>query len=151
MLIRILIMITLMLPTSLVFGQAEFNIVLVIDESGSMWGSRHHPEANDQYRHRVSIVENVLVRLAEQVKGTSLVHRISVVEFGGDAAVSVNVPISNFELKYDPAKPNDIISNAKSIIARTLYARKRNMGNTNTALAIQTALTEFKKIEASRV
>ena len=149
--LRLLLVITLIIPMTDVFGNTEFNIVLVIDESGSMWGSRQHPQANDKYRHRISIIENVLVRLAEHVKGTPLVHRLSVIEFGGDTTVSVAVPISNFELKYDPAKPDDMVSKAKLLVASSLYSRKRNMGNTNTSLAIKTALAEFQKLDAARL
>jgi hypothetical protein len=151
MLIRILVLMTLIIQTTYVFGNTEFNIVLVIDESGSMWGSSQHPKANDKYRHRISIVENVIVRLAEQVKGTPLVHRLSVIEFGGDTSVSVAVPISNLELRYDPAKPDELVSKAKMRVASTLYSRKRNMGNTNTSLAMKTALAEFQKLDAARL
>jgi len=149
MLLRVLVLMILLIQTSFVFGNAGLDVVFVIDESGSMWGSKRHPKANDKYRHRISIVENVILRLAEQVKGTSRVHHISVIEFGGDTPTSVAVPISNMVLKYDPAHPDAVVDNALYEVLTTLYTRKHNMGNTNTSLAMRTALTEFQKLKTA--
>jgi len=149
MLLRFLFLVTFIIQIPYVFGNTGLDVVFLIDQSGSMWGSRHHPEANDKYKHRISIVENVIVRLAEQAKGTPLVHRISVVEFGGDNPVSVAVPISVLELKYNPAKPHEIVSKAKRRVANVLHTRSRNMGNTNTPLAMQTTLAEFTKLQTA--
>ncbi len=133
----------------LAFGGNELDIVFVIDESGSMWGSKQHPKANDKYRHRASIVENVITRLAEQAKGTSQVYHVSVIEFGGDKPTSARVLISNLQLKYNPAKPDEIISQTRLRVSAALYRRTQNMGNTNTPLAMKLALAEFRKLEAA--
>ncbi len=149
MLLRFLFFVTLIIQIPYVFGNTGLDVVFMIDQSGSMWGSKAHPKANDKNKHRISIVENVIVRLAEQANGTPLVHRVSVVEFGGDNPVSVAVPISVLELKYNPAKPNEIVSKARRSVANVLHTRSRNMGNTNTPLAMQTTLAEFSKLKAA--
>ena len=148
MLLRFFFLLILTIQIPYVFGSAQLDVVFLIDQSGSMWGSKQHPKANDKYKHRISIVENVIVRLAEHAKGTPLIHRVSVVEFGGDNSVSVAVPISVLELKYNPAKPNDIVSKTKRYVTNILHSRTRNMGNTNTPLAMKTTLAEFHKLKA---
>jgi len=133
-----------------VFGSDGLDIVFVIDESGSMWGSSKHPQPNDKHRHRAGIVENVIIRFAEHAKGTPLVYRVSVVEFGGDkGSASARVLISNLQLKYNPIKPDEIILKTRMRVAASLYKRTGNMGNTNTPLAMKTALAEFRKLEAA--
>jgi hypothetical protein len=68
--------------------------------------------ANDPNGLRISIVKKAIGRLARQVQGTSMIHQVSVIEFGGDAKrgqKDISVIVSNCELQYDPHHPGQTI------------------------------------------
>jgi len=119
------------------------DVVIVIDQSGSMsgnlLGSTSHPQPNDQYGHRISISKYIIDRLAEHVEGTSFVHRVSIIEFG----TKPNVFLSNLALAYDPNLPGA----ALRLVKQRLYLLEpAKLDYTNTPDAIKKALAEFKKM-----
>jgi hypothetical protein len=142
--LRLLVLSLFLIQIPYAVGNEGLDVVFLIDQSASMSGSRLHPTPNDKYGHRISIVKNVVHRLAEHVENTSQVHRISVVEFGSQ----IQVPISNLELNYDPsAPPGTTARNAVREIQSSL--KSKEMNNTNTPKGIKATLTEFRKLSAA--
>ncbi len=140
----LLILLICLIQIPYVFGNDGLDVVFLIDQSASMSGSQSHPTPNDRHGHRISIVKNVVHRLAEQVEGTPLVHRISVVEFGS----LVKVPISNLALSYDPTMPpGTMTKNAIRHLESSLNSKEMN--NTNTPSAMKAVLTEFRQLTAA--
>ncbi|HEC84078.1 MAG: hypothetical protein DRR08_16160 [Candidatus Parabeggiatoa sp. nov. 2] len=144
MLLRLLVLSVILIQIPYAVGNDGLDVVFLIDQSASMSGSQSHPTPNDKHGHRISIVKNVVHRLAEQVENTSQVHRISVVEFGS----KIQVPISNLELSYDPsAPPGTTARNAVREIQSSL--KSKEMNNTNTPKGIKATLAEFRKLSAA--
>jgi len=144
MLLRLLVLVIFLVQMPYVFGNDGLDVVFIIDQSASMSGSALHPTANDRHEHRISIVKNVVHRLAEHVEDTSLVHRISIVEFGS----RVNVPISNLELSYDPSAPAGTMAR-NALWEIQAFFKSREMNNTNTPKGIKATLAEFRKLSAA--
>ncbi|MBK8540749.1 MAG: VWA domain-containing protein [Ardenticatenia bacterium] len=81
------------------------DLVVLIDQSGSMWGHpEYHPEANDLRGHRIGETQSLIQRLAAHARSTATVHRVSVVDFGDEAKVA----ISNLVMRYDRDNPDDL-------------------------------------------
>lgn len=118
------------------------DVVIVIDQSGSMFGSRG--TGNDPRHHRIGQAKNAVYRLAEHVEGTALVHRVAVVDFGSEAAYAFP---ARLRLAFDPADPGKALREAKTVAER--YVSPKSMGDTNTPLALALALEALDKIEAS--
>src|SRR5258706_8001648 len=69
-------------------GDTGIDLVLLIDQSGSMWGySPDHPEKNDRFNHRIGAAQEIVLRLLSDVEGSPKVHRFSVIDFGDEAEV----------------------------------------------------------------
>ena len=115
------------------------DVVLLIDQSGSMWGAR----ANDKWEHRIGQTKNIIYRLAEHVEGTSFQHRVSVVDFGDEASTALPAPLV---LRFDPKDPGKALREAKALVER--YVTAKNMRDTNTPAAIALGLQELKKMGA---
>ncbi|MCP4695610.1 MAG: VWA domain-containing protein [Gammaproteobacteria bacterium] len=140
---RIILIFVLLTLTSAPAYANSFDVVIVIDQSGSMSGSNTHPTANDKHGFRISITKNILNRLAEHAEGTSFVHRVSIIEFG----TRVEVFLSNLELAYDPNAPGAALQK----IQTNIYALKpRKMGYTDTADVLQEVLAELNNMNAGR-
>lgn len=115
------------------------DVVLLIDHSGSMWGSRVHPRANDPNQHRVAAAQMILQSLAEHVeRPTDFVHRVSVIGFGSTASVA----LSNHEIRYDPSNPGQAMRETSILAENRIEGRK--MGDTNTLAAFELALGELE-------
>lgn len=116
------------------------DVVILIDQSGSMWGAR----ANDKWGHRIGQTKNIIYRLAEYVDGTPFIHRVSVVDFGDEASAAFPTPLT---LRSDPEEPGKALREAKALVER--YVTAKNLQNTNTPDAMAVGLKEFEKMAAS--
>jgi hypothetical protein len=99
---------------------------------------------NDQYAHRIGQSKNLIYRLAEHVENTPFVHRLSVIEFGDNAAVV----LSNHVMRYDPSDAGGALRDTKAVIERVVTAKP--LRNTNTADAMHLALAEYGKMDAAQ-
>ncbi|MCA1565904.1 MAG: VWA domain-containing protein [Acidobacteria bacterium] len=129
--------------TTVVAAGSDFtglDVVILIDQSGSMWGTR----ANDKWEHRIGQTKNIIYRLAEHVEGTSLVHRVAVVDFGDEASSAFPAPLS---LRFDPKDPGKALREAKALVER--YITAKNLQDTNTPDAMALGYKELAKITAS--
>lgn len=147
----ILLPLLLMAQTSVGWLQAQsvttpsasfsgLDVTILLDQSGSMW---QNPR-NDRYAHRVGQSKNLIYRLAEHVEGTSLVHRVSVIDFGDTASVV----LSNHVMRYNPADPGGALRDTKAVVERVIV--ERSLRNTNTADALRLALMEYGKMDAAQ-
>lgn len=118
------------------------DVVIVIDQSGSMFNSRG--TGNDPRHHRIGQAKNIVYRLAEHVEGTALTHRVAVVDFG--SAVAYAFP-AHLRLAFDPADPGKALREAKTVAER--YVLPKSMGDTNTPRALELASEALDKMEAS--
>lgn len=121
-------------------GFSGLDVTILLDQSGSMW---QNPR-NDRYAHRIGQSKNLIYRLAEHVEGTSLVHRVSVIDFGDSASVA----LSNHVIRYNPSDPGGALRDAKAVIERVVV--ERPLRNTNTADAMHLALMEYAKMDAAQ-
>ncbi|HKQ06943.1 MAG TPA: VWA domain-containing protein [Blastocatellia bacterium] len=112
---------------------------ILIDQSSSMWKS---PQ-NDKNMHRIGQVKNLVYRLAEQVEGTALIHRLSIIDFGDTASVS----LSNYGIRYNPADPGGALRDAKAVIERVVTPH--DLIYTNTPDAMRQAINEYDLMERS--
>jgi hypothetical protein len=116
------------------------DVVILIDQSASMWGAR----ANDKWQHRIGQTKNIIYRLAEHVEGTPFQHRLSVVDFGDEASTAFPAPLV---LSYDPKDPGRALREAKALVER--YVTARSMRDTNTPAAIALGFQQLQKMGAS--
>lgn len=121
-------------------GFSGLDVTILLDQSGSMW---QNPR-NDRYAHRIGQSKNLIYRLAEHVEGTSLVHRLSVIDFGDTATVA----LSNLIIRYDPADPGGALRDAKAVVERVVTDKP--LRNTNTPDAMSLALSEYAKMDAAQ-
>ncbi|MDQ3802321.1 MAG: VWA domain-containing protein [Acidobacteriota bacterium] len=105
------------------------DLVILIDQSESMWGAR----PNDRWNHRVGQAKNIIYRLAEHVAGTAYVHRVSVVDFGDAASLSSPAPLV---VRYDPTDPDAAMREARAWAERYVTAKDRTNTNTPAAMAL---------------
>lgn len=120
------------------------DVVILIDQSGSMWGALPLGTKNDKWNHRIGQAKNVIYRLAEQVEGTDLVHRVSVVDFGDDASSAFPAPL---RLAYDPADPGSALRDAKAVAER--YLTPKSLINTNTPAGMAAGLREYDRMDST--
>src|SRR6185436_13807250 len=117
------------------------DVIILIDQSGSMFGAGPRSIGNDKYNHRIGQAKNIVYRLAEHVEGTTLVHRVSVIDFGSKAAV---VFPSQLRLSFVPGDPGRAIREAKTLAER--YLIPKNLGDTNTPEAVALGIQELEKM-----
>src|SRR5215213_9569854 len=116
------------------------DVVILIDQSASMWGAR----ANDLWEHRIGQTKNIVYRLAEHVEGTSFVHRFSVIDFGDEASTAFPAPLA---LRYDPKDPGKALREAKALVER--YVTAKNLRDTNTPDAMALGFKELERMASS--
>jgi hypothetical protein len=121
-------------------GFSGLDVTILLDQSGSMW----QKPRNDQYAHRIGQSKNLIYRLAEQVEGTPLAHRLSVIDFGDTASVA----LSNHIIRYNPSDPGSALRDTKAIVEQVVI--NRSLRNTNTPDAMHLALMEYSKMDASQ-
>ncbi|MGH9935702.1 MAG: vWA domain-containing protein, partial [Blastocatellia bacterium] len=134
-------------------GFTGLDVIILVDQSGSMWGAPgqrcgQQPCAtrNDKFNHRIGQTKNVIYRLAEHVEDTPFVHRVSVIDFGGDAEIA----LSNHVIRFDPNNPGGALRDAKAVIERVVTHKDGVKGiNTNTPRAMELALGEYRKMASS--
>lgn len=115
----------------------NLDVVIVIDQSGSMSGNKAHPAANDPEASRLQVAKLILSRLAKSVENTALVHRVSIIEFGS----TVEVPVSLLELKHNIADPGRAAADAANAGDRLV---SRDLEDTHTHEALAAAATELR-------
>lgn len=124
-------------------ASAGIDLVVAIDQSGSMWGNPSvHPGRNDPWQHRIGATKQIVFRLMQNALDTRGVHRLSVVEFA-DAA---EVPLSGYVIRFDKRDPA-AIARGRALIETAI--KGKDWGNTNTGAAIQTALGELRGMRRS--
>lgn len=119
------------------------DFVVVIDQSNSMSGA--FPRAlppNDKYGARIALAQGVAGELAARVGGNTDVYRMSVVEFGSRA----DVTLSGLEIRYDPDKAVDM--QAAVMAAVVAGVKPRNMEYTDTPAAMDLAMAEMQRLKA---
>lgn len=117
------------------------DLVVLIDQSGSMWGHpEYHPARNDEHQHRIGEVRDIVYRLSENVEETGFVHRVSVIDFDDNASVALSV----HELSFDPAEPGLALRRSKAAVPGAI--RGREGVNTNTPEAMRLAISEVDKM-----
>jgi len=115
------------------------DLVVLIDQSGSMWGHpEYHPTKNDKWDHRIGGTQEIILRLVDDVRGSSRLHRFSVIDFGDEA----EVVWSNQVLRHDPADPDAVKREVDAWLSRRVRARE--WINTNTPLAMELAGQELR-------
>lgn len=136
--------IAMVVPTGpAVLAKSEFtglDVVILIDQSGSMWGTR----ANDKWQHRIGQTKNIIYRLAEHVEGTSFVHRVSVVDFGDEAAAAFPAPLM---LRFEPKDPGKALREAKALVEH--YVTAKSLRDTNTPDAMALGFKELERMGAA--
>ncbi len=148
MLLRLLVLSIFLIQIPYVFGDDGLDVVFIIDQSGSMSGSilksKSHPRPNDGTGQRISAVRNGIIRFAEEVEGTALAHRFSVIEFG--SYNHLNVPLSDKKQSYNPAQPGAAKRDSEGWAEKL---RPKNFGYTDTPGAMRAAITEFRRWQTS--
>ena len=122
------------------------DLVLLIDQSGSMWGYYpDHPEKNDKHDHRIGSAQEIVLRLLDDVWRSTTVHRFSVIDFADRAEVAW----SNQVLRYDPKDPGALGRSIRSQLARRIHGRTGGgWVNTNTPVALELGREELAKMAA---
>ena len=120
------------------------DVLILIDQSGSMWGARPRLTKNDKWDHRVGQAKNVIYRLAEHVENTDYIHRISVIDFGDTASPAFPSPL---RLSFDPHDPGSALRQAKVMTER--YVTPKALLNTNTPEAMGLGLKEFQRMDGA--
>ena len=108
------------------------DVVAVVDNSGSMYGSKDHPGANDPEGFRQAGVRQILMELGNDAVRHPVVHRLALVEYGSKASIGLDW----VELAHNPKNPQEPLRKADDV-ARGIISKK--MGNTNTAQALALA------------
>lgn len=122
---------------------SAIDLVVVIDQSGSMWGNPSvHPGKNDPWQHRIGATKQIVFRLIQNAADTGAVHRLSVVEFADEAVV----PMSGQPIRVDKSDPAST-DRLRALLETTVSAK--DWGNTNTAAALEKALNEVRRMRAS--
>lgn len=115
------------------------DVVLLIDQSGSMGGSKSHPEQSDPHTKRISAVELVAHLLSAAVEshylayGARVSHQVGVVEFGTNARVALPGAV----VEYDPQVTKVARDVQFNHILSSIQANE--LGNTNHLHAFELA------------
>src|SRR4051794_12896820 len=122
---------------------SPIDLVVVIDQSGSMWGNpEFHPGKNDPWQHRIGATKQIIFRLIQNAADTGAVHRVSVVEFADEA----QVPLSGEDIRVSKGDPS-AMDRLRARLETAVSAK--DWGNTNTAAAMQAALGELRTMRHS--
>ena len=132
---------TLAQSPSASIGPQELDVLIVIDQSQSMSGGRNEP-ASDAESHRISLVEQILRRLAADVFGSLRRHRASIVEFG--SADKTQVSVDWIELAHDPADPARSFTTVDFAMARVA---PRNLHYTDTPKALALVKSQLDRLK----
>jgi len=127
-------------PTREPFGGLD--VVFLIDQSGSMIGSREHPEPNDKDGKRRDLMLYFISRLGDDilVYNPDAVHRMAVISFGTTARVDIPETGTGFaEIRpRDPASWNATRESLERQVPRLV-----SMGDTDPLRALKLAKTEI--------
>lgn len=121
---------------------AAIDLVVAVDQSGSMWGNPAvHPGKNDPWQHRIGATKQIVFRLIQNAADTGAVHRFSVVEFADEA----KVPLSGQVIRgrSNPAA----LDRVRALLETSVSAK--DWGNTNTGAALEAALGEMRTMRRS--
>jgi Mg-chelatase subunit ChlD len=119
------------------------DLVVAIDQSGSMWGNPSvHPGKNDPWQHRIGATKHIIFRLIQNAVDSGAVHRFSVVEFADAAAIALSGQVIRFD-KSDPTS----LDRVRALLESAVSAK--DWGNTNTAAAIDAARSELRNMRRS--
>ena len=69
------------------------DVVIIIDQSGSMWGIGPSFTENDRWDHRIGQAKNIIYRLVEHAQDSSFIHRVSVIDMGDKASLAAPFPL----------------------------------------------------------
>lgn len=127
------------------------DIVLVIDQSGSMGGTiKYDHKPNDPYGQRITAVENLVRFLSDSVEGhyhaygTTPKHQVGIVEFGTKATVAL--PGEVFE--YDPKN----LPKRAAVVNRVLSSvRKKDLEFTDHLAALKLAEKLLVKMASNKL
>ncbi|MCP4147337.1 MAG: VWA domain-containing protein [bacterium] len=131
--------------------QAEgVDFILLIDESGSMCGSRRHPGQNDPMNKRNTFLELVLKEISRTtVKGKR--YRISLIEFGSRYGTTpqwkAQVTLSAFHVPERLEHENEAHYFDRLRNRLHKFNTDRNRGNSDHGEALRLAHLEIKKLD----
>ncbi len=129
------------------------DVVFVVDQSGSMGGSRVHPQANDPAGLRIDLLNDLMVRLfggssQSLAMSDSRSYRLSVIEFGDSARVGLDwfvVCVSADQSRSEAAQLAELKRRYCDRLNRNI-----NLGNTNHLDAVKLASRQFERIDWGR-
>ncbi|MFH1058733.1 MAG: vWA domain-containing protein, partial [Pseudomonadota bacterium] len=115
------------------------DVVLLIDQSGSMGGSKSHPGQSDPHAKRISAVELVAHLLSAATEshylayGARVSHQVGVVEFGTNARVALPGAVVEFDPQLSQSARDVQLNHILSSV------RANELGNTNHLHAFELA------------
>ena len=118
------------------------DVVIIIDQSGSMWGARPSFTENDRWDHRIGQAKNIIYRLTEHAQDSVFVHRVIVIDMGDNASLAAPSPLI---IQYNPATPNGLLTSSRSWVER--YVTAKDLINTNTPESLELAFNQLSKLE----
>lgn len=131
--------------------QAEgIDLILLIDESGSMGGYGEHPQPNDPHNKRNELLHIILTEIIESAyKGN--VFRVSVIEFGSrhGAAARWQPQVTLSMFKFQEPKTGESKSDYHQRVSAELAFLKndRTRGYSDHGKALDLALQEMNKMD----
>ncbi len=145
----------------LVYGQTQgkrqaegIDLILVIDESGSMGGHGKHPAANDPENKRNELLSIILPYMVESAYRGNI-FRVSVVEFGSRKGSNAGWRPEVIERKYRIEKPttgetqDDYLKRVGNYLAKLQGDRTR--GDSDHGAALELALKESQEMKIQPV
>lgn len=126
-----------------------YDVLLIIDQSGSMsghlLGSKAHPHPNDRFGRRTEAAHIIISGLMEASEkgysgGQQITYRLSIIEFGSQS----NLMMDWTEIKFDPNE-TDIQRNAL-ISQMNQKIVNKNLGDTHFISAFELVENQLKKI-----
>jgi hypothetical protein len=135
--------------------QAEgIDLILMIDESGSMGGYGEHPKPNDPHNKRNELLHNLLRYIVESAYRGN-VFRVSLVEFGSRTGSSARwrpkISLSTYKIQQ-PATGESRSDYLQRVSQELAHLRKdRTRGYSDHGAAFELALKEIKNMKSNAV
>lgn len=153
----VIILLCLFIPAAAVYGQAQaikqaegVDLILMIDESGSMGGYGEHPHPNDPHNKRNELLHIMLPYIVESsYRGN--VFRISLIEFGSRTGSSARyrpaVTLSMYKIQQPATgeSRSDYLQRVSQELAHLRADRTR--GYSDHGAAFQLAVNEIGKLK----